>query len=45
MTLPSVSAVLEDAQTRGADVRPRAVSLQAAVSGCWPLWICVSTAT
>ena len=27
------------------DVRPRAVSLEAAVSGSWPLWICVSTAT
>ena len=40
MTLPSVSAGLEDARTHEADVWPRAVSLEASVSGSWSLWFC-----
>ena len=45
MTLSSVSAGLEDARTHEADVWPRALSLEACVSGSWPLWFYVSTAT
>ena len=45
MNLPSVSAGLEDARTHEAEVRSRAVSLEATVSASWPLRFCIYAAT
>ena len=40
VTLPSVSAGLAVAWAHGAEILPRAVSLEASVSGSWSLWFC-----